>query len=340
MGKPQQSHVYLLYGAESFLIQENKQKIVEQTLTEEDREFNLSQYDLEETPIEDVVTDAETYPFLGEKKVVIAQNPVFLKAKPDKLPFEHDVDMLLNYIEHPADYSILIMIAPYEKLDERKKVFKQFKKHGNVIPCQPVREWEIDQWIQTLSKELQIVVPENIHELFASEIGTNLMALRKEMEKLALNVGEGGTVTRELAEQLLSHSAETSGLKLVDAVMEKNLSRAIMIYKDLLKLNEEPIALTALLASQFRIISQAKTLKKKGYAQNQMNSYIKAHPYVIKMALKRERFFSFEELNEIMNQLAETDYKLKQGKMEKELAFELLLYNLIHIKQSNSEIMH
>ncbi|MCA0982688.1 DNA polymerase III subunit delta [Halobacillus yeomjeoni] len=338
MGKLNQANVYLLYGEESYLIQENKNKIIEQNLHKEDQEFNISQYDLEEVPIEDVVTDAETYPFLGDKKVVIAYHPVFLKGKPDKLPFEHDVDALLEYVKQPADYTVLVLIAPYEKVDERKKIFKSLKKQGEVISCQPVKEWDIDKWIQTLARELHITVPESIHELFANEIGTNLMALRKEMEKLALNVGEGGVVSKELAEQLLSHSAEASGLKLVDAVMEKDLGRAVRLFKDLEKLNEEPIALTALLASQFRIISQAKVLKQKGYGQNQMRSYIKAHPYVIKMAMKRERYFTDLELNEIMEQLAETDHTLKQGKMEKSLAFEMLLYRLINIKQSQTNL--
>ncbi|SFJ19143.1 DNA polymerase III, delta subunit [Halobacillus dabanensis] len=331
-----QSQVYLLYGEESYLIQEHKNKIIQKTLKKEDREFNVSQYDLEEIPIEDVVTDAETFPFLGDGKVVIAQHPVFLKAKPDKLPIEHDVDALLDYLQNPAEYTVLVLIAPYEKLDERKKVFKQLKKYGEVINCQPVKEWDIDKWVQTLANDLHITVPQEIHELFTQEIGANLMALRKEMEKLALYVGEGGVVTKEIAEQLLSHSAEASGLKLVDAVMEKDLGRAITIYKDLEKLNEEPIALTALLASQFRIISQAKVLKQKGYGQNQMKGYIKAHPYVIKMALKRERYFTNQELDQIMDQLAETDYSLKQGRMEKSLAFEMLLYRLIHIKQNST----
>ncbi|UOQ93796.1 DNA polymerase III subunit delta [Halobacillus shinanisalinarum] len=325
--------IYLLYGTESYLIQEHKQKIIEKTLKPGDREFNISQYDLEETPVEDVVIDAEIFPFLGEKKVVIAHHPTFLKAKPDKLPFEHNVDAFLEYINHPADYSVLILIAPYEKLDERKKVFKQLKKAGELILCQPIREWDMDKWIQSIAKDLHITIPESVHELFAQEIGTNLMALRKEIEKLALNVEKGGVVSRELAEDLLSHSAEASGLKLVDAVMEKDLGRAIKLYKDLVKASEEPIALIALLASQFRIISQVKILKQKGYAQNQMKSYVKAHPFVIKMALKREQAFTNEELNEIIQQLAETDYIMKQGYMEKELAFEMLLYRLIHIKK-------
>ncbi|MFC7060693.1 DNA polymerase III subunit delta [Halobacillus seohaensis] len=325
--------IHLLYGTESYLIQEQKQKIIEKSLTPEDREFNISQYDLEETPIEEAVIDAETFPFLGEKKVIIVYNPVFLKAKPDTLPFEHDVDVLIEYLNNPVEYSELIIIAPYEKVDERKKVFKQLKKQAKVTVCQPIREWDIDKWIQSIAKDLHITIPQSIHELFTQEIGTNLMTLRKEIEKLALNVGENGEVTRELAEDLLSHSSEASGLKMVDAVMEKDLGRAILLFKDLIKANEEPITLIALLASQFRVISQVKALKQKGYAQNQMREYIKAHPFVIKMALKREKAFTDEELNSIIQELAETDYVMKQGQMDKVIAFEMLLYRLIHIKK-------
>ncbi|WP_431798771.1 DNA polymerase III subunit delta [Halobacillus andaensis] len=331
--------IYLLYGAEDYLIQNHKKKIIETTLAPEDREFNVAQYDLEETPVEDVVTDAETFPFLGENKVVIAYNPVFLKAKPESLTFDHDVESLIRYINNPAEYTVLIIIAPYEKLDERKKVFKQLKKAAKVESCQPVKEWDIDKWIQSIATEFRITVPESIHELFAQEVGTNLLALRNEMEKLALNVGEGGTVTRALAEDLLSHSSETSGLKMVDAVMERDLGKAVMLFKDLLKANEEPISLVALLASQFRIISQVKVLKQKGYAQNQMRDYVKAHPFVIKMALKRERAFTNEELNRIIQELANTDFMMKQGQMEKELAFEMLLYQLIHIKQTRTNTL-
>ena len=63
------SSIYLLYGKESFLIHETKQLLINQVLNEEEIEFNLSSFDLGETPIEIALEDAETFPFIGEKKV-------------------------------------------------------------------------------------------------------------------------------------------------------------------------------------------------------------------------------------------------------------------------------
>ncbi|MFD1018821.1 DNA polymerase III subunit delta [Thalassobacillus hwangdonensis] len=338
INKKQFSPVYLLYGTESYMIQDIKQKILDKSLPEEDQDVNVSTYDLEETPIENVVTDAETYPFFGEKKIIIAEKPVFMKAKPDKLPFEHEVEALQRYLEDPVDYSTLVIVAPYEKLDERKKLFKQFKKHGEVVSCMPVKEWNMAEWINSIASDLHIEIPKSLHDFIIEEVGTNLLVLKSELEKLALNVREDRLVTKEMAEELLSHSSESSGLKLVDAVMERDVTKAIRIFRGLMQTNEEPIALTALLASQFRIILQAKILKKKGYAQNQMQQYIKAHPYVIKMAMKREQHFTQDELEMIMHLLTETDHEIKQGKAEKELAFELLLYRMINIKKKTKQI--
>lgn len=112
-------------------------------------------------------------------------------------------------------------------------------------------------------------------------------------------------------------------------MIEKNLHKAIAIYKHLIKLNEEPISLIALLAFQCRMILQVKLLKQKGYNESQIRKKINAHPYVIKLAHKRERKFSVDSLKRMIDALTITDSQIKRGLMEKHLAFELLLFDLM-----------
>lgn len=321
--------LYLLHGTETKLAENIKKQVIEKTLTTEDRDTSLSTYDLEETSIQEVIEDAETYPFFGEKKIIIAHNPSFLKARPDKSAVEHNLDVFQNYINEPAPYTVLILIAPYEKLDERKKIIKSFKKTGKLVACQPVKEWEINKWVEDMALGLKVETDPGVVDLIVEETGTDLQMLQNELEKMAIYIGENGRITRAVAEELISHQSNTSGLKLVDAVMEKNLQKAITIYKDLEKLKEEPVALVALLSSQFRTILHAKLLRQKGYSQQQMAQQLRVHPYVIKMSLQRERNFSLQELESIMSSITETDGVIKQGKMEKSLAFEMLLYELI-----------
>ncbi|WP_188453602.1 DNA polymerase III subunit delta [Virgibacillus oceani] len=325
------SPVYLLYGTEAFFIQNLKKQITKAVLPAGDYE-NLSAYDLAETPIQEVITDAETYPFFGERKLIIAQNPTFLKTKSEKLPFEHDVEALQNYLAQPAESSVVVIIAPFEKIDERKKVSKLLKKNGTVAVCSPIKEHDISKWIKNLTDNVKITIAPDAYDVLEMELAANLHLLQNEISKLALFVGEGGTVTRDIAENLISHTSNSSSLRLVDAVIERDLRKAISIFKDLEKMKEEPIALIGLLAFQFRTILRVKLLKQKGYSQPQMQKQLGAHPYVIKVAMGREQRFTTIALQEILNKLAEADATMKQGKMEKEIAFELLLYDLIKSK--------
>lgn len=324
--------LYVLYGKESFLIEAINTQLITSGLAPEDIESNIIRYDLEETTIQEVVMDAETYPFFGGRKIIFAYNPLFLTAKQDKSNVEHNLESLQQYIEQPVDYSTLVLIAPYEKLDERKKLIKLLKKQATMVDCEEIKAWNVDRWIDHMAKTLQIRLEKPVYELIVRETGTNLLMLQKELEKLATYVGTNGTVTATIAEDLIAHQANTSGLKLVDAVIAKDLNKAIQIFKDLERMNEEVIALVALLASQFRTLYHVKVLVQKGYGQKQMAQYLKVHPYVIKMSMEREKKFSQKMLEFIIDACATTDAQIKQGKIDKSLAFELLLYQLMQQK--------
>ncbi|WP_430785149.1 DNA polymerase III subunit delta [Virgibacillus flavescens] len=325
--KNQLAPIYLLYGTEAFFIQDIKKQITKALLPGTDIE-NLSTFDLDETPIQEVISDVETYPLFGERKLIIAHNPSFLKAKPTKIPFEHDLDRLQMYLENPVDYSTIIFVAEYEKIDERKKVSKAMKKNATVVKCDPIKEYELSKWIKTIADDYHITIAPDAFNVIEAELDANLHLLKNELLKFALYVGEGGTVSKEDAEMLISHTLNNSSLRLVDAVIDRDIRKAFMIYRDLLKMKEEPIAMLALLAYQFRTLLRVKLLKQKGYSQAQMQKQLGIHPFVVKIALTRESKFTIEQLSIFIDKLTNTDAAMKQGKMDKELAFDLLLYDL------------
>ncbi len=320
--------VILLYGLESFFIQNLKSEIVKKILGDSGSE-NLSTYDLGEIPIEEVIIEAETYPFFDSKKLIFANDPQFLTAKQKKLPFEHDLKKLEAYIKNPVDYSTIVFIGAYDKLDNRKKITKLMNKQAMVVECNPIKDHELNKWIKSLATELKITIAPEAYDVFEAELVVNLHLIQNELMKLATFVGKGGVVTKEIAENLISQTANSTALRLVDAVIERNLHKAISIYHDLEKTNEEPIALIALLAFQFRTIFQVKLLKQKAYSPAQIQKQLGAHPYVIKIASEREGRFSVEKLKAIIDQLTNADASIKQGKMDKKLVLELLLYELI-----------
>jgi len=319
--------IILLFGTESYFIQDVQQTLIAQMSQSED-DF-ISTYDLEETPIEAVIDDAETYPFFSEKKLIIVEKPFFLTNKRADTSFEHNVNRLEQYLENPAPYSTMLFIAPYETLDKRKKIVKQFHSTAYVAECQPIQAREMGKWINNIAKELNITINKDVLPILEGELSNDLHVLENEMEKLALFVGENGVVTKEIAYSLISQTIDGSALRLVDAIINRDLVQAMNVQQMLEKMNEEKVSLIALLAFQFRVIYQAKLLKQRGYSEFQMRQEISAHPYVIKLANQRERSFSKQQLEHYIDKIAETDALIKRGKMDDRLAFELLIYELV-----------
>ena len=322
--------IYLLYGTERYLVEQFKKTLME-NIPKDEVEEAISTYDLLEIPVQDVVYDVETIPFFTDKKIIFAENAVFLKSKPDKLPITHDLSSLENYLNNIVNYTTLVMIAPYEKIDERKKLAKLLKKHAVVIECNPIQNHKLHGWIQQIAKEKQITLTDDAIDLLEAEFSTQLDLLHQEIDKLALFVGEGGEVTKEIAQQLISTSLSFDALELVDAVLKRDLFEAVKIYRELIKREEEPIALIALLAYQFRTIFQVKLLKQKGYSNQRIQSELKIHPYVVKLASERSGRFQEKTLMKIIDELTETDAMIKRGKVDKYIAFEMLLYKLTAI---------
>ena len=319
--------VYLLTGPEYFIVEQFKTNLI-QVVKGDDTE-DITTYDLMETPIQDVIADAETIPFFSEKKIIFVYHPSFLLAKSDKTPITHDVTSLEQYVEQPAPYTIFVLIAPYEKVDKRKSITKKLLKQSAVVDCHPLQEKALRSWMMEIANHLQIHLTDETFQLLESEFADDLYMLEREMEKLALYVGAGNTVTKEIADEVISPSKAYNALQLVDAVLKRNLHEAVKIYKDLEKMNEEPIGLIALLAYQFRVIFQVKLLKEKGYNLQKIQSEVNVHPYVVKLAVQRSNAFHEERLTHIIHQLTNTDAAIKKGTMEKGIAFELLLYELV-----------
>lgn len=325
--------VYLLYGSERFLIEEAREKLMKSTLNKQSAEFDIAVYDMNEIPIEYALEDAETIPFLADKRVVILKNPTFLTAGM-KFPslIEHNVKKLEQYLNNPSPYSIVIFEAPYDKLDERKKIVKLLKRTAKVFQTSPLHDNKMNDWISEECEKLHIAITEDaIHQLTLL-VGNDLGKLKSELDKLALYVQSDDQVTVETVNLLVSRSLENNVFVLVDHVVYKRIDKAFQALYDLFEHKEEPIKIVALLARQFRIISQVIELGKRGYSQKQMASFLKLHPFAVQQAVRQSRQLCAEECFNMIQELTEADYLMKTGKFDKKLLLELVLTKVVNKK--------
>jgi len=323
--KKQFAPLYVLYGPEGFIIKETITKIVENALSDDEAEFNIASFDLEETPLSIALEEAETFPFVGERKLIILHNPVFLTAEKTKEKVEHNIDQLLSYLENPSPFSIVVFAAQYEKLDERKKITKQLKKHATVVEATKLKEQELERWVTEQAAFHGVTIEAAAMNELLSTVGQNLMLLANEITKMALYAHEEQVITVDTVTQLAVKSLEQNIFTLIDFIMNRRTAEAIELLQSLLRQNEEPIKILALMASQIRIMYVSKGLAKEGYGQQKIATLLKIHPYRVKLALEKAKYFQEQELMVFLNNIAEADYKMKTGQMDKVLLLELII---------------
>ncbi|MBC6315371.1 DNA polymerase III subunit delta [Listeria grandensis] len=331
--KKQFASVYLIIGTEDYIINETKKRLVANILDAEDTDFNYANFDLDETAIEQVIEEAETIPFFGDRRLIIAANPSFVTTEKAKSKIEHRTARLEDYLNEPVDYSILVIIARVEKLDERKKLTKLLKKQATVIDAKRPNEAELKKWLQEISNtndfQMDSVATDRLIELTGGQLTTAM----NELDKLMLYKLEERIIRVSDVEGLVVRSLEQNIFLLLDKMIALDISGALSIYYDLLKQKEEPIKILALIASQFRLLTQIKLLEKQGFSQQQVAQKLKVHPFRVKIGARQAKSFSYQELTATLERLAEMDYEMKTGYGDKAQKLEWFLFSLQDQKQ-------
>ncbi|SDW89596.1 DNA polymerase III, delta subunit [Paenibacillus sp. CF384] len=321
--------VYVLYGKDRYRMRQFVSSLTDKLLPAEERELGLIKFDTSETPIEEAVAEAETLPFFASRKLVLIRDSSVLAAAQGKEgKLEHGTDALIAYLKQPCESSVIVFQVMAEKLDERRKVVKLLKEQDALIPFQELQENELLQWTVRRAEEQGRGMSRDAAQLLLARTGTNMQQLAHEVDKLCLHAGSGGSISSSDVEHLIASTVEEDVFALIDAMASLQVDRALKLYGELLLRREEPIKIAALIARQFRIMLQVKELEQHNYSPQQMAGQLGLHPYVVKLAAEKARRFTTQTLGKHLNKLAELDYGMKTGRIDKTLGLELFLLSL------------
>ena len=319
------SPIYVICGAESYLMNEFVERLQEKLVEPEHKEMAIVRFDTGETPVDAIVDEAETLPFLVPNKIILVKDNVLFASGKESAKVEHRPERLLAYMEQPFDTSVLVFLIPQEKLDERKKTTKTAKAKNYAFTFGSLQADELLKWVLKRASGQGREMGSDAAEELLRRAGTDMQALAAETDKLCLHAGLNGAVTPDAVKTLVPMATEQNVFKLTEELAALRTAEAISLYYDLLKQKEEPIKLMALLVRQFRNMLYVKELAGQGYSPQQMASQIGLHPYAVKITGEQARKFTLERLGALLDELADLDYAMKSGRVDKTLGLELFL---------------
>lgn len=332
IGQGEISPLYVFYGEERWLIDEALRLLKEKLLPEGDS-FNYESFDLTEEPVERALDSAESFTLMGDGRLIVAKGATFLSSGREKETVDHNLEALENYAANPAPHSVFVLVVDKPKLDERKKIVRTLKKQAVVAEAAPLKPGELLSWIKERGRVRGVSIEDEAAALLQQFVGGNLSQLDLEIAKLASYAGEGNGVREEMVLALTSETAEQNVFQLVNEVAERRMTQAFRTLENLLRCNEEPIKILFLLARQFRLMYEAKRLEQEGHREKELARIMGVHPYVAKLVLKQSRGFTVDQLETLLNKLADLDFEMKTGQVDKALALELFILQAIKAKK-------
>ena len=159
-------------------------------------------------------------------------------------------------------------------------------------------------------------------------VGNDLWTMSNEIDKLVLFTG--GRQIEEADVQAVVSNAQDAGIfSMVDAILELRLGAAQELLQQLFRQGMAPAQILVMLSRQVRIIFQVKEMRERGRARGEIQSKLGlTSDFVLRKAWEQADRYSPARIREVYHKLLETDIAIKTGKMEGELALDVLIAEL------------
>ena len=316
--------VYIFDGEEPFFINRALELIIEESLEDHQKDFNLNILYGRDTDSISIVNHSKRYPIMSDKNVVIVREAQDLK----------DIDSLSSYIDNLNPNTILAIGLKGKKLDKRKSLFKSIKNNKDAlyISFKRLYENEIPYWINSEVENRGKKITQKAAILLTENIGSDLLRINQELEKICAFLGNKNEIDDKVVEHITGFSREFNNFELIKSLATKNLSKAYKISKSL---GENPKKNPVIVSISILFSSFSKALVYSNISdKNPKNVFkeLRISEYALKDIALLSQNYTRDKLIRIIGYLRDADRQakgmnstnLKDGTILNELLFKIL----------------
>ena len=312
--------IYYLVGQEDYFHDRFIQKITQVIFPDRAaRDLNLTVLYGTEDTLQQVLSAAASFPMMADRRLVIVRS--FNKMSIG------DPEVLSKYLQHPQKTTCLILSASE---DGKARIYREIREKAVLVPCKPIREYQIAGWLVDLAKSKNIELSPEAAQMMADHLGPHLLALEKELDKLRDFKGEGVRITlQDVAEVTGTSGADIFALQKALAV--RDLNKSLSISKRLLESGTDLININAVLFAYFKKALIAASLKKRRRTQDEIGRELKMAPFQLKQTMMAVNNFDYKKLKEIIKLLSELDIQSKTSSVSPAAALQMLCFKICRL---------
>ena len=318
--------IYLLYGEETFLLQQQLNKIK--------KKFGkiikgINYIAIDENNIKELIADIETPAFGYSTKLIIARNTGIFKREVKGRSggaSKELKDKINEYLKSNIDMineSVILVFVENEV--EKNSIYNTIEKIGTVCNFEEQKPFQIIKRLKAICNSYKVNVDESTLQYLIESCGTNMQDLINEIRKLIEYAGENGKIQKQDIDKLCIKKIESVIFDLTDNLGQKKVKEALEVLYNLIASKEPIQKILITLYNHFKKLYFVKIAiaNNKDVAQSlqlKPNQMFLVNKYKL-----QAKGFKTSELRKIIQELEDLDYHYKIGLIDLNVGLEAIL---------------
>jgi len=296
---------YFLYGPEEFLKKEFVSELIEGSLSVQNRAFNLDIFHGDELDRDTFHDRISSFPLFTEQRMVILKKFEALST-PNK-------DFVIDRVARLSDSIVFVAETPVDRLDTAR--LKQIKRLADEMGLSFRFEYlshieTIDRVKTRLHREGFSIDPDAL-DLLVDSVGTRLIDLANELDKIVLSTEEGTRITRDTIADVVGKYRTENLFDFLDHLGKTDHSDVVSRLHRVIDGGEEPVFVLAMMLRRVLQLLHVALLTEEGGRGALGKGRLGVSPYQASILIDQARRFRRDELEIYLGNLRWADVKIK-----------------------------
>nr|MBQ8244686.1 DNA polymerase III subunit delta [Oscillospiraceae bacterium] len=316
--------LYFLHGEETFLLNHYLGQMKKITLDALTESFNFHRLNSETFDIRGFADAVENLPMMAESTFVQVDDIDLFKMN------ESDRTKMAEIISDIPDYCTVAFtyLTVQWKPDKRlKKLWEAVEANGNIVEFAKQDQRDLIAWVTRHFAAHGKRITTDLCAYLIDITGGTMTALSGEIDKISAYSG-AAEIRKSDIDAVTEPVLDAVVFQMTDMLSSGRYDQALLKLQQLLKMQQEPLAILGAVGGHFRRISTARTLLDSGRNASDLQKLCGIPDFAARKTMEAARRFWPEFCRKASELVLETDYQMKTSFDDSERLLELLILQL------------
>ncbi len=316
--------LYFFHGEETFLLHHYLGQMKKQLLDPLTESFNFHRLDNETFDIRSFADAVENLPMMAEHTLVQVDDIDLFKMT------EADRTKMTEILSDIPDYCTVIFtyLTVSWKPDKRlKKLWEAVDKNADVVEFAKQDQRDLVAWITRHFAARSKRISNDLCVYLIDITGGTMTALAGEIDKICAYSG-ADEIRKSDIDAVTEPVLDAVVFQMTDLLSAGRYDQALNKLQQLLKMQQEPLAILGAVGGHFRRLGAARTLLDRGKSAYDLQKLYGIPDYPARKTMEAARRFSADFCRKSAQLVLETDYRMKTSFDDSQRLLELLILQL------------